>query len=386
MIIGQFCDTFPPNLDGVGRVALAYCEGLKKLGNAVYYVGPNSPQTEGAEGLNTVLSASLKIPTELHRVGVPWVSPKYRKKLAEIPFDIVHAHSPFSAGLEAARIAKKLNVPLVATFHSKFYDDVLKITHSKMISRTVTNSIVEFFNKCDAVWSVNDGTAEVLREYGFGGKITVMENGTNAVKPSSEALRVMRERIDYAEGVPLMLFVGQHNTKKNLDGVIRACAILKQKGLTLRLVTAGDGPDFEKLMKLAKKLELTREVKFLGFVADFDELAALYNLADLLVFPSMYDNAPMVLREAAAAGTAGLLVAGSTAAEDFRDGVNAFIARDATPEAIAEKIAEALPLASKVGAEAQRTIPVSWEKIMQKVAREYEALIAEKQGRIRSIS
>jgi len=54
MIIGQFCDTFPPNLDGVGRVTLAYCEGLKKLGNAVYYVGPNSPKTDGAEGLNTV--------------------------------------------------------------------------------------------------------------------------------------------------------------------------------------------------------------------------------------------------------------------------------------------------------------------------------------------
>ena len=103
--------------------------------------------------------------------------PIARRLHAKKPFDIVHAHSPFSSGLEAMRIAKKLNVPLVATFHSKFYDDAMKITHSKMISRTGVNTIVDFFNKCDAVWAVNDGTAKVLREYGFGGKITVMENG-----------------------------------------------------------------------------------------------------------------------------------------------------------------------------------------------------------------
>lgn len=386
MIVGQFCDTFPPNLDGVGRVALAYCEELKKLGNAVYYVGPNSPMAEEAEELNTVLSASLKIPTELHRVGVPWISPKYRKKLGEIPFDIVHAHSPFSAGLEAIRIAKKLNVPLVATFHSKFYDDAMKITHSKVISRTVVNTIVDFFNKCDAVWAVNGGTAKVLRDYGFGGKITVMENGTNELEISDEAIKKMRTKVKANDGVPLLLFVGQHNTKKNLDKVIQACRILKDKGVKFRLVTAGDGPDFEKLVKLTKKLELEKEVQFLGFVADFEELTALYKLANLLVFPSVYDNAPMVLREAAAAGTAGLLVAGSTAAENYRDGKNAFIARDETPEAIAEKVIEALPLLEKVGEEAKRTIPVSWEKIMQKVMREYELLIAEKQGRIRSIS
>ena len=383
MIVGQFCDTFPPSLDGVGRVALAYCESLKKLGHAVYYVAPNNPKKEGSEDLSTVLSASIKIPTELHRIGVPWISPKYRKKLRGIPFDIVHAQSPFSAGLEAARIAKKLNVPLVATFHSKFYDDAMKVTHSKVLSRTFVNSIIEFFNKCDAVWAVNDGTAEVLREYGFGGKITVMENGTNLTKVDPKALEKVRKRIHYRPGVPLFLFVGQHNVKKNLDGVLRACAILKAQGLKFRLVTAGDGPDFEKLVRLSKKLGLESEVEFLGFMADFSELTALYSLADLLVFPSLYDNAPMVLREAAAMGTPGLLVSGSTSAENLRDGENALIADSETPEAIAEKILEGLPLVEKIGLQAQKTIPISWEKIMKKVVAEYEALIAEKQGRIR---
>ena len=383
MIIGQFCDTFPPNLDGVGRVTLAYCEELKKLGHAVYYVAPNHPDAENTDSLNTILSASLKIPTELHRIGVPWISPKYNKQLKTIPFDLVHAQSPFSAGLEALKVAKKLNVPLVATFHSKFYDDALKITHSKVLSRATVNIIIDFFNKCDAVWAVNNGTAEVLRDYGFGGKITVIENGTDITHASPTALAKVREQIHYDKNIPLFLFVGQHSTKKNLDGVIRACQILKQKGLKFRLVTAGDGPDMDKLKHLVKKLDLLNEVQFLGFVSDPEELTALYALADLLVFPSLYDNAPMVLREAAAVGTPALLVQGSTAAESLKDGENALIATNDSPEAIATRIETGLNTLATIGQNAKKTIPIPWSKIMQKVVKEYEALIQEKQGRIR---
>ena len=383
MIIGQFCDTYPPNLDGVGRVALAYCEELKKLGHAVYYVGPNNPKHDNAEQLNTVLSMSLGIPTELHRLGIPWISPKYRKKLDAIPFNIVHAHSPFSAGAEALRIAKKLNVPLVATFHSKFYDDALKITHSKAISKTVVDVIVNFFNKCDAVWTVNAGTADVLRDYGFGGKITVMENGTNFETISESTIRNVKQKIQYSQTVPMFLFVGQHNTKKNLDAVIEACAIIKQSGVAFRLITAGDGPDFDRIKRLVKKLNLESCVQLLGFVDDKKELTALYTLASLLVFPTLYDNAPMVLREAAAVVTPALLVKGSTAAENLRDGENALIAEDSSPEAIAERIMTGLPYLEKIGAGARMTIPMPWPQIMQKVEREYKALIQEKQGRIR---
>ena len=78
-------------------------------------------------------------------------------------------------------------------------------------------------------------------------------------------------------------------------------------------------------------------------------------------------------------GTAGLLVKGSCSAENLKDGINAFIAEDETPEKIAEKIEEALPNLKKVGLNAWRDIPVSWDEIMKKVVREYERLIEEKQ-------
>ena len=383
MIIGQFCDSYPPTADGVARVVFAYCEKLSKMGHAAYYVAPKDPKAPDYPFLNTILSPSVKFPAEQWHVGLPALGFKYQKSLKGIPFEIVHAHSPFIAGHEAMRIAKKLNVPLVSTFHSKYYDDFLQRTHSKKLSRMLTKNVIEFYNKCDAVWTVNDGTADVLREYGFGGKITVMENGTDVERVQPEILEEMKARIKYDERVPLLIFVGRHNKQKNIQSVVEACKILKDKGIAFRLVTAGDGPDYDKLVKLSHKLGLEDTVQFLGHVDARAEIMALYSLANLLVFPSLYDNAPMVLREAASMQTPGLLVAGSTSAENLVDGKNALIARNGSPEAIAERIQNGLADLDTIGKNALETILISWDKIMEKVVAEYEALIREKQGRIR---
>ena len=382
MIIGQFCDSYPPTLDGVARVTFSYCETLGKMGHAAYYIAPKNPDAPDYPFLNTILSPGAKIPTEQWRVGLPALGFKYRKSLKEIPFDIVHAQSPFIAGHEAMRIAKKLNVPLVSTFHSKYYDDFLQRTHSKKLSQLLTKNIIEFYNRCDAVWAVNDGTADVLREYGFGGKISVMENGTDIEKIQPGILEQMKQRVQYDENLPLFIFVGRHNKQKNIQGVLEACKILSDKGIEFRLVTAGDGPDYDKLVKLSHKLELDDKVRFLGYVDDRAEIMALYSLADLLVFPSLYDNAPMVLREAAAMQTPGLLVAGSTSAENLVDGENALIARDDSPKAIAERIQSGIKDLDSIGKNARKTIPVSWDRMMEKVVAEYAALISEKKGRI----
>ncbi len=383
MIVGQFCDSYPPTLDGVARVTFSYCETLGKMGHTAYYIAPKNPDAPDYPSLNTILSPGVKIPTEQWHVGLPALGFKYRKNLKEIPFDIVHAQSPFIAGHEAIRIAKKRNIPLVSTFHSKYYDDFLQRTHSKALSQILTKNIIEFYNKCDAVWAVNDGTAEVLREYGFGGKITVMENGTDLEKVSPEMLRKMKRQIKYNESIPLLIFVGRHNKQKNIQGVLESCKILKDRNVDFRLVTAGDGPDFDKLVKLSHELRLDDRVQFLGHIDDRAEIMALYSLADLLVFPSLYDNAPMVLREAAAMGTPGLLVSGSTSAEDLVDGKNALIALSDSPEDIANRIQSGLTTLKEVGVNAQKTIPVSWDRIMEKVIAEYTALICEKQSRIR---
>lgn len=376
MLIGQFVDTFPPCVDGVGRVVLSYCQTLTEMGHTAYYVAPESPGFNEDYGVPLVLSKSLPVKGELFRAAIPMFDPKFRRQLAQIPFEVVHAHSPGLAAMEASRIAKKRDIPLVATFHSKYYDDVVLKTGSEVIARGAVKLLVNYYDKCDGVWTVNNATADVLRGYGYRGKILVMENGTDQEQLDPQAEATMHERLHLPEKCgPKLLFVGQHNYKKNLHGVLGACAMLREQGQPFQLILVGDGPDYDAIVHEAFSLGIADACHFMGFMSNRAELMALYHMADLFVFPSLYDNAPMVLREAAVMGTPGLLVKGSCAAEGVTDGVNGYISSDESAKSIAETIARALPTVGLVGAEAQKTIPVSWRSIMEHVLEEYNRLI-----------
>ena len=117
------------------------------------------------------------------------------------------------------------------------------------------------------------------------------------------------------------------------------------------MLLAGEGPDRTNLERLAQEEDLEDRAAWLGFIRNGDQLSSLYAMADLFVFPSLYDNAPMVVREAAANGTASVLVRGSCSAEGIVDGVNGFLSED-SPEDIARAISEGLMNAEKAGQEA----------------------------------
>ncbi|MFH1513249.1 MAG: glycosyltransferase [Bacillota bacterium] len=378
MLIGQFCESYPPTVDGVGRVMFSYCQNLQALGHRALYIAPDNRKYAKPAGCETLLYGGVPVPGEAYRVGLPCLSRRYRRAVSPIRFDVLHAHSPFFGAHEARRLARRDGAPLVATFHSKYYDDFLKATHSKRIANAVVKSIVRFYHSCDEVWAVNRQTGEVLKSYGYRGNIVVMPNGTDPfLLTDDERLNALR-RYPIRDGVPVLIFAGQQNLKKNPDAALRACAILKKAGQAFQMLMVGSGPDLSKLKMLTKELGLENEVLFTGFLDERPVLMALYERADLLVFPSLYDNAPMVVREAAVMGTPSLLIEGSCSAEGVLHGVNGYLCKN-SPEAIAQAVAEALKTAKAVGLQAKKTIPFPWNQLILAVEARYEALIQAKQ-------
>ena len=114
-------------------------------------------------------------------------------------------------------------------------------------------------------------------------------------------------------------------------------------------------------------------------------LDGLYARASLFAFPSLYDAAPMVVREAAVMGTPAVMVRGSTAAEIIRHGENGFLCENAA-EDLARVMREALAdqeTLRKVSQAARDTIPVPWEQIMEKAVERYTRLVAlSKEGKL----
>ena len=106
MIIGQFCETYPPALDGVGRVMLAYCQTLPRMGHRCLYIAPRDAAATSVPGLETLLYPSMPIPGEPYRVGIPALGRDFRRAARSVPFDVVHAHTPFLAERARARAAQ----------------------------------------------------------------------------------------------------------------------------------------------------------------------------------------------------------------------------------------------------------------------------------------
>ena len=385
--IGQFTDTFLPVVDGVGRVVQAYAETLSAMGHQVTVVAPMY-DTGARGGFPFELLDFIATPLpgmKQYRLGEAMLDAHYRKRIRMVELDIVHAHSPFTAGSEALRLAAVRKLPLVATFHSKYYDDFLKTTKSESVAKMMTKFVVNFYNRCDEVWAVGNNTADVLRSYGYKGEVQVMPNGATVRTVHPSDVEEVSRRFALGND-PMVLFVGQMDWKKNILTVLEACAELKKQGKKFRLLLAGQGIDLNAIEQKLHELNIQDLAQTLGHITDASLLDGLYARASVFAFPSLYDAAPMVVREAAVMGTPSVMVRGSTAAEVIRDGENGYLCEN-DPKDLARVIRgimEDPEAAGRVGEKARETIPVPWSKVLETAAERYERLVAlGKEGKLK---
>ncbi len=385
--IGQFTDTFLPIVDGVGRVVQAYSETLCRLGNQVTVVAPMyDTGFQGGFPYQLVEYVASSVPgMKQYKVGEAVLDAHYRQRIRMIELDVIHAHSPFTAGSEALRLASVRKLPLVATFHSKYYDDFLKATRSESIAKMGVKLVVSFYNRCDEVWAVGKNTADVLRDYGYEGEIQVMPNGATMRAASATDIAEVNRRWNLGDD-PLLFFAGQMDWKKNILTVLEACARMKKQGTRFKLLLAGQGINMNAIGEKIRELNIQDRAEQIGHITDASLLDALYDRADLFTFPSLYDAAPMVVREAAVMGTPSVMVRGSTAAEIIRDGENGLLCEN-NPEDLARVMTEALKdpeRLKEIGCRAKETIPVPWEKVLEKAVERYERLVAlGKEGKLK---
>lgn len=379
MRIGQFTDTFLPVVDGVGRVAVAYAETLSQMGHQVTVSAPMyDTGFRGGYPFELVDFTGFKVPTSpQYKTGSPVLDSHYRARMDMVPFDIVHAHSPFAAGKEALRIARQRHVPLVATFHSKYYDDFLKVTRSETLSKAWLKNVIDFYKRCDEVWAVSKASALVLKDYGYQGQPLVMTNGTAIRKLDNDSLRTIEEKYQL-NGLPVFLFVGQISWKKNILRILEAASELKKQRTDFMLLLAGQGEDRKGVQRKIDDLGLSGQARLIGMITDTSELDALYHRSRLFVFPSLYDTFSLVIREAAAMGTPSAAVTGSCAAEDIRDRENGFLCEDDTQSLLSLlQLALSKPdLMAAVGERAKHSLPATWTEVMKTVEERYSCLIS----------
>jgi glycosyltransferase involved in cell wall biosynthesis len=136
-------------------------------------------------------------------------------------------------------------------------------------------------------------------------KIDVIYNAYDerfSVAPREEDIERVRER--YQLQGPFVLYVGNVKPHKNLDRLIDAFDLVRRRGLDeLKLVLIGDDISrYASLRRAVHHHHLHKYVRFLGYMPE-ETLAAMYRLASVFVFPSLYEGFGLPPLEAMASGT-----------------------------------------------------------------------------------
>lgn len=380
-LYGIFNDSFPPIMDGVTLTVENYAKWLDEKGRTPCVVTPWNPEHIDAS-YDVMRFFSLPIQSRKpYRYGYPKLDPFIWKRLRETDFKILHSHCPFSSGRLAVYVKKQRGIPLIGTFHSKYRDDLKhSFSYAPWMVNIIMKRILDFYNACDEVWIPQAQVEETVREYGYKGPLTVMENGNDFSSYIKGDLWKYKSDARTELGVPdkaiNLLFVGQHIWEKGLDVVVDTLKLLKNR-IPFRMTFIGTGYAADEIKHRIEEYGLSELCEFKGVIAERDILSHYYAAADLFLFPSFYDNAPLVIREAAAMGTPAVLLKGSTASEVVSDGVNGFLT-EKSPERFADLVCMLYNNPDKLrkaALGARNTLVRSWENVVEEVIDRYDTLL-----------
>lgn len=149
---------------------------------------------------------------------------------------------------------------------------------------------------------------QIVEQYGVSGdRVTVTYNGVDEVfaKPLSDQ-EVLRIKQRYRLKEPFILAVGNVQPRKNLVRLLRAFSALSASGdaedWSLYMVGQSRWGAEESYRQLSQ-LGLENKARFLGYVDTQEDLAALYKIATIFAYPSLYEGFGLPIVEAMAAGT-----------------------------------------------------------------------------------
>lgn len=218
--------------------------------------------------------------------------------------EIIHSQSEFSTFLMARRLAKRLHIPIVHTYHTLYED----YTHYFSPVEKWGKAMVAYLTRATlkhvhGVIVPSEKIKALLQDYGITHEIRVIPTGIDieGFKVMGQASR--REDLLASLGLPLqsriLLSVGRLAKEKNQDELLY---YLKRLGHPeLRLVFVGDGPWRSHLEALVRTLDLEAQVCFAGMIPH-EAIAAYYQLGEVFVSASNSETQGLTYYEALANG------------------------------------------------------------------------------------
>jgi len=248
-------------------------------------------------------------------------------------YDIIHSFFAVPSAPAGVILSRISDIPHVLTvFGGDIYDPTKKLSpHRHAMFRWAVRAALN--SSVKVTTESADIAAHAARIYRPYREINVVPIGLPRVHFSP----VPREELSMHEDAIYLVSIGRMVKRKGFEYLIKALAILAKKGIDLRLVLIGDGPERGALEALAAGENVSDKVLFAGRVNDEAKFRYL-SASDIYALPSIHEGFGIVLLEAMSCGLAVVATDRGGQTEIIKNGRNGTLVPPADAEALASAI------------------------------------------------
>ncbi len=346
MRVAIFTDAFIPVYSGVVTATINLAKGLADRGHKVYLIAPEynlkkefsykNIEVIRMPSISALLNKDFKLTSIYNR--------KLVKYLKDEKVDVIQFATPLTLGLQAILIAKKLNKPLIGTFHTFSADkQFLEAIHLdfKPLQKVLWAFNRFYYNKCDLITCPSKTATEELIENGLSKKIKVISNGIDSKIFDNSKWKKVKEK--YNKKGKLLLFVGRIAPEKNISYLLNCFSKVLKKIPDTKLILIGDGISMEETIKEINTLGIEKSVILTGKM-DYDELikSSIFKACDLFVTASVTENQPLTILEAQINGLVCVGINFRGMKDLIQNGYTGYLTEEKNPDEFSNKIIKLL--------------------------------------------
>ncbi len=246
-------------------------------------------------------------------------------------YDVLNSHFAIPSGPTGVTLSRVFNTPQVLTIiGGDVYDPTKRFSPSNTpFLHTVVRRVLDSSSHIIAI--SEDIKRRAREDYRCRRDIAVIHYGLAAPRFEIKS----RAQLGIPEGDIVLISIGRLIKRKALGDLLLALSRLDDR--RYRLLIIGDGPEEARLRDLAKRLQLSQRIDFLGPI--WGELKFQYLAAsDIFVLPSVHEGFGLVFLEAMHCGLP-VIASSSGGQTDFlRDGETGFLVSVGDVDTLAKRI------------------------------------------------
>lgn len=370
--VALFSGNYNYVMDGPVRALNKLVAHLEKRGHEVLVFAPTSKSSYLDHAGELVSLPSCPAPRRPeYRIGIGLYG-QARKRLKEFAPNLIHISAPDLGGLGALKYGLRNNIPVVASFHTRF-DTYPRYYGAAWAEKYLTKYMRYFYGRCEHVYPPSQSMADELLREGIGKEMRLWTRGVDSklFDPTRRDL-AWRRSVGVADDEIAILFVGRLVLEKGIDHFAQSVRATQKKYPKVRPLIVGGGPELDYFKKQSP------DGVFVGHQGG-EDLARAYASGDIFFNPSITETFGQVTLEAMASGLPALCAnaAGSLSLVD-QDETGFIAAPDVNAFAKKlERLAADPGLRSRMGAAGRaKALTFSWDAVLDELIDNYRDAMA----------